>query len=69
MTFKVPHICYYANYANFGNTGLRIFVLISGNLNCPDFLFHIIIEVGRPPGGYAGPQEQADAQQTGVRGQ
>jgi len=34
------------NYANFGNTGSRIFVFASASLNCPDFLFHIIIVVG-----------------------
>ena len=37
---------YYPNYANFGNTGSRIFLFVSASLNCPDFLFHIIIEVG-----------------------
>ena len=37
---------YYPNYANFGNTGSRICVFVSASLNCPDFLFHIIIEVG-----------------------
>ena len=35
-----------ADYANFGNTGSRIFVFVSGSLNCPDFLFHILIVVG-----------------------
>ena len=34
------------NYANFGNTGPRIFVFVSASLNCPDFLFHIIIVSG-----------------------
>ena len=35
----ILHISYYVNYANFGNTGPRIFVFISASLNCPDFFF------------------------------
>ena len=42
----ILHISYYVNYANFGNTGPRIFVLVSANLNYPDFLFHIVIVSG-----------------------
>ena len=40
------HISYYVNYANFGNTGPQIFVFVSASLNCPDFLFHIVIVSG-----------------------
>ena len=42
----ILQISYYVNYANFGNTGLRIFIFVSASLNCPDFLFHIIIVSG-----------------------
>jgi len=40
------YISYNANYAHFGNTGPRIFVFVSASLNCPDFLFHVIIVSG-----------------------
>ena len=40
------HISYYVNYANFGNTGPQILVFVSASLNCPDFLFHIVIVSG-----------------------
>ena len=42
----ILHISYYVNYANIGNTGPGIFVFVSASLNCPDFLFHIIIVSG-----------------------
>ena len=33
----ILHISYYVNYANFGNTGPRIFVFVSASLNYPGF--------------------------------
>ena len=46
VVLPLPFFFIYPNYANFGNTGSRIFVFVSASLNCPDFLFHIIIEEG-----------------------
>ena len=31
----ILHISYYVNYANFGDTGPRIFVFVSASLNYP----------------------------------
>ena len=36
----------FKHYANFDNTGPRIFIFVSASLNCPDFLLHIIIVSG-----------------------